>query len=208
MTAQQSIEVPEGYMKDARSRLVPVEAIKDIDLARNDLVMEQIEKALGLQQTMRDFKIAALGDIGAFIDLSLERYEVKLGGTKGNVTLTSYDGRYKIQRAISEVLAFDEGLQAAKVLIDKCIQRWTEGSRSELKVLIDDAFQVDKEGKISTGRVLGLRRHQIEDPEWKDAMNAIADSIHATGSKTYVRFYQRTGPDEKWEAIPLDLSKL
>ena len=208
MTAQQKIEVPEGCMQNAPWRLVPVDTIKDIDLSRNDFVIEYIEKAEEIQKTLRDFKMAALGDIGAFIDLSAERYHVNIGGKKGNVTLTSFDGRYRVQRAIAEKIAFDERIQAAQALIDQCKARWAEGSRNEVKVLIEDAFQVDKEGKISADRVLRLRRHKFDDPEWKQAMEAIADAIQVTGSKTYVRFYKRSGPDEKWEAISLDISKL
>ncbi len=89
MTAQQAetkpaqpIEVPEGYRMDAKKRLVPEETIKEIDLARNDFVLEWFGKAKALQQQLQDFKLAALGDIGAFIDLSAERYDVQVGGVK------------------------------------------------------------------------------------------------------------------------------
>lgn len=205
---QADTTIPDGFMQDAKGRLVPVASIKDIDMARHDLVLELFQKARDLQAQMKDFKLAMLGDIGAFIDLAAEKYTVKLGGTKGNVSLVSFDGRIKIQRAIAESITFDERLQAAKTLIDQCIHRWTEGSRNEIKVLVDDAFQVDKEGQISTSRVLSLRRHAIDDSEWKQAMEAIADSIQVTGSKTYVRFYHRTGPDEKWQALPMDLASL
>lgn len=198
--------IPEGYMEDAKGRLVPVDTIEEIDLTRNDLVSELTTKAKALQEQMRDFKFSLLGDIGAFVDLAAEKYEVSIGGKKGNVTLISYDGRLKIQRAIQESITFDERLQAAKALIDGCIHRWSEGSASELKVLIDDAFQVDKEGHINTGRVLSLRRHKISDEDWLNAMDAIADSIQITGSKTYVRFYERVGESDRWEAIPLDLA--
>lgn len=201
-------DIPAGYMKDAKGRLVPIDTIDEIDLTRNDLVSELTGKAKQLQQQMRDFKLAVLGDIGAFVDLAAERYEVSLGGKKGNVTLISFDGRLKIQRAIQEHITFDERLQAAKALIDNCIHRWSEGSALELKVLVDDAFQVDKEGQINTGRVLSLRRHKIDDEDWRKAMDAIADSIQITGSKTYVRFYERVGQSERWEPIPLDLAAI
>ena len=68
----------------------------------------------------------------------------KVGGNKGNVTLMSYDGRLKIQRNIAENISFDERLQAAKQLIDECLEEWTEGSRDEIKVIINNAFHVDK----------------------------------------------------------------
>ena len=66
-----------------------------------------------------------MNDVQAFVELSAEQYGAKLGGIKGNVTLTSYDGKYKIQRAIAEYLHFDERLQVAKELID---DRYTPNS--------------------------------------------------------------------------------
>ena len=70
-----------------------------------------------------------------------------------------------------------------------------------------DAFQVDKEGKISTGRVLGLRRHDIKDEKWLQAMDAIAESINVVDSKSYVRFYERD-KDGKYQAISLDFANV
>ena len=132
---------------------------------------------------------------------------VHLGGNKGNITLYSFDGQYKIIRQIQDSIRFDERLQAAKILIDECIQSWSANSNDHLKVLILDAFQVDKEGKISTGRVLGLRRHNIDDPKWQDAMEAIAESINIVDSKSYVRFYERD-EDSKYQAISLDFANV
>lgn len=200
--------IPEGYMMDAKGRLVPVELVNEIDTTRHDLVLEIINKAESLQQQLKDFKTATLDDIGAFIDLAAERYQVQIGGDKGNVTLTSFDGLFKIQRAIQEHIAFDERLQAAKELIYNCIHRWSEGAPPELLALVDDAFQVNKEGLISTARVLGLRRLNIDDDEWQRAMQAIADSIQINGSKTYVRIYRRNGADHKWQPLSLDLAAL
>lgn len=57
------------------------------------------------------------------------------------------DGRYKVQRAISEKIQFDERLQAAKALIDDCLRTWTENARPELSTPID-IFRVDQEGSI------------------------------------------------------------
>lgn len=208
MTHQVQKQIPEGYLQDQAGRLVPIDMVSEIDITRHELVNEIVNKARELQEKMREFKLSTLGDVNAFVDLSAERYDIKLGGRKGNVTLVSFDGRYKVQRAISDSLVFDERLQVAKELIDQCIHRWSEGARDELKVIVDDAFQVDKTGKISTGRVLGLRRHKITDPQWLQAMDAIADSIQVTGSKTYIRLYERIGESDQWRPIALDLANL
>ncbi len=199
--------IPEGYMRDAQDRLVPVGSIKDVDIARDCLVREIAGRALALREAMKGFRDDVMGDIAAFVSLSAEQYGAKVGGDKGNLTLTSYDGAFKIQRQVSETLVFDERLQAAKSLIDECITEWTEGSRDEIRALINDAFQVDKEGRINTGRVLSLRRLKIDDDRWHSAMQAVSDSLQVAGSKAYIRVYARR-PDGKYEPIALDLAAL
>lgn len=127
MTAQQAI--PAGYRIDAQKRLVPESMIKPIDLARDSLVLDLVAKANAASAQLAKFKAAAFGDIEAFVELSAEQYGAHIGGKKGNVSLISFDGRYKIQRAVQESIAFDERLQAARTLIDECLRDWTEGAR-------------------------------------------------------------------------------
>ena len=201
------VEVPAGYRIDAKGRLIPVDQIKSIDIERSDLVERLIGGAKLLQQEMLAFKKLSFEDIAAFIQLSAEQHGVQLGGHKGNVTLFSFDGKYKIVRQSQESIRFDESLQAAKALIDECISEWAEGSNDNIQVLINDAFQVDKEGKISTGRVLSLRRLDIRDEKWLRAMDAISDSIIVTDSKNYIRFYERD-EDGKYQAISLDFANI
>lgn len=200
--------IPQGYWQDASGRLIPEDMIKDIDKARHELVMEIVAKAKEQHLLLVAFKASTFADISAFVELSADKYNAKVGGNKGNITLMSFDGKYKLVRQMQDNLAFDERLQAAKALIDACIKDWTQGSRSEIKALIDNAFQVDKEGKISTGRVLGLRRLDIKDPQWQSAMQAISDSVQVLGSKPYIRIYERVGDSDNYQPISLDLASI
>lgn len=200
--------IQDGYMQDAQGRLVPEGSVKDVDKARDQLVREIAGKAMALREAMKGFLNDTLGDVAAFVQLSAEQYGAKVGGNKGNLTLTSYDGRFKVQRQVSETLVFDERLQAAKELIDECITEWTEGSRDEIRALINDAFQVDSTGRINTGRVLSLRRLKIDDDRWQRAMQAVSDSLQVAGSKAYLRIYVRRDGDGKYEPISLDLAAL
>jgi len=197
--------LPKGYMQDAAGRLVPAETVKAIDIERDKLVADIVAKAKTLSSQIATFKGAAFGDIGAFVELSAEQYGTRVGGNKGNVTLMSFDGRYKVLRAISEHLRFDERLMAAKALIDECIHDWAQGSTPELQVLVNDAFNVDKQGNINTVRVLALRRLEIADERWQLAMKAISESIQVVGSKTYLRIYERDVKGE-YQPIALDVS--
>ena len=195
------------YMRNSLGALVPKEQVKPIDLARTELVLELVNKALALNQTMSELKHEMMADVEAFASLSAERHGVKLGGIKGNLSLTSFDGEYEIKRQISEQIVFDEGLQAAKALIDECLREWTRSGPSELKAIIDGAFRVDREGRINTARILGLRNHDIKDERWQRAMNAISESIQVAGSRAYLRVYRRD-KHGKMVAIPLDMAAL
>ena len=194
--------IPDGYREDRNGRLVPENQIKAIDRQRDELVQEKIVRALALREQLRAFKRGAFDDIAAFVQLSAEQYGARLGGDKGNVTLLSFDGRYKLIRAIQDSITFDERLQAAKALIDECLNDWTEGARAELRTLVNNAFRVDQDGNIKTGEVLSLRRLKFDDTRWQQAMTAISDAVTVVGSKTYVRFYER---DERGQYLPISL---
>lgn len=174
-------DAPAGYWRDGEGRLIPESMVKPIDRARDELVREKVQAAKALSAMLAEFKSKAFADVGAFLEMSAEQYGVKLGGNKGNVTLITFDGRFKVVRQVQEALVFDERLQAAKALIDECLQEWTTGSRDEIKALINDAFQVNKEGKINTNRVLGLKRLDIKDEKWGRAMQAISDQLSGSG---------------------------
>ena len=195
------------YMTDEKGRLNPVAAIKPIDLLRDETVTDIAAKVLRLNGVMKAEKEALFDLAYDFLALSANEYETVYGGKKGNVSLQSYDGRYKFQIAMQDKTVFDERLQIAKTLIHECIGDWSEGSDTKIMTLVNDAFQVDKEGKVSTYRVLGLRRHNFDDPKWLDAMQAISDAMQVTSSKEYIRVYERDEQD-KYQQISLDFSKV
>ena len=194
------------YMTDAQGNQIRIENIKPIDLERDTLVKSLVAKGRSVSHNLAEFKAGAFADIAAFIELSAEQYGAKVGGKKGNITMYSFDGQYKVTRAINEHITFDERLQAAKGLIDECLHDWTQDANPNIQVIINKAFEVDKEGNINTGRVLSLRRLEINDDRWAKAMLAIGESIQTIGSKAYVRLYERVGDSDEYASIPLDIA--
>ncbi|MBN3068179.1 DUF3164 family protein [Pectobacterium brasiliense] len=197
---------PEGYWVDAKGVLTPEHLIKPIDTARDALVAELIGRALAVNKALAEFKLSGFADIAAFVALSGDEYGVNLGGKKGNVTLYSYDGRYKIQRAMQDRIDFDERLQAAKALIDECLADWVEGARPEVHAIINRAFQSEKSGEVNTGAVLALRRLEIADERWNRAMDAIGEAVQVVGSRSYIRVYERIGDSDQYQPISLDIA--
>jgi hypothetical protein len=197
----------DAYMTDSQGRQVPVELVSGIDKLRDQTVRRIADEALKMRDVLAAFKQKLRDDIYAFVDLSFQEYGKRWGGKKGNITLTSFDGRYRLVVASDEHIVFDERLQVAREIIGGCLDKWSDGARPEIRLLVNDAFQVDKTGKISTARVLGLRRLEIQDPDWQKAMRAITESIQVSGSKQYLRFYERNEQGE-YVQIPLDVAAL
>ena len=196
-----------GYKEDHRGSLVPVSKIKPIDLLRDDVVNRIAYLAKNMSNILQQFKSEAMAEITAFTEQSALEYDVKYGGEKGNIQLLSFDGKFKVIKSINEYIVFDERLQIAKKLIDECIASWTTGASDNIQALINHAFEVDKQGKINTERILGLRRLNITDDAWGRAMGAIGDSVQITGSKEYIRVYTRED-DGSYKQIPLDLASV
>lgn len=206
MSNNQSV-IPAGYMKNALGHLIPVELISEIDKMRDNIVREIVSKAEELAQLEQDFHNETFGEIQAFTALSAEKYNVKLGGIKGNITLSSFDGNLQVKLAKSDVMAFNENLEAARVLVDACIRRWAEGSNANIIALVDHAFQTDQEGKINLGRMYTLMRYEIDDAEWMTAMQALHDSIQPVNTKQYIRIYRRNDKG-KLEQLALDMRRV
>lgn len=195
------------YMTDSQGRQVPVSMVKDVDKQRDQLVRRIAARAAEMKEVLISFKEQVRDDIYAFVELSAKKYGVKWGGKKGNIALTTYDGKYRLIVSMNDNITFDERLQIARELIGKCLKKWSVDVRPEIRVLVNDAFQVDKQGKISTARVLGLRRLDIRDEDWKKAMTAITESVQITGTKQYLRIYERDDKGE-YQMIPLDVAAL
>lgn len=199
--------IPDGYRVNAHGHLIPESQVRPVDKLRDDVVMSVVAAARQQRQLMVAFKLESMQKVADFVDLSASEYGVGFGGTKGNVTLVSFDGRYKLVRAVGEHRIFDERIQVAKKLIDVCISEWSGGADEKIMALIDHAFRVNKQGCIDINQVLGLRQLDIDEPKWREAMDAIADAIKVTGTSQYLRIYERK-EDGQYQQISLDLAKI
>jgi hypothetical protein len=120
--------------------------VKPVDKLRDQTVRAVMEKTFAARGALARFKAEAWGDVQDFLALSAEEHNAFYGGGRGNVRLATYDGHYMLQIAVNDAMRFNEKLQAAKTLVDRCVRRWADGSRPEIKLLVEDAFCVDKQG--------------------------------------------------------------
>jgi hypothetical protein len=177
--------------------------VKEEDLKKNDLVNSLFKAAREMSETLIAFKRDVLAEILHFNEELSEKYGIKYGGRKGNISLVSFDGLTRITLAVAEPISFNEKLQLAKQVIDECLTEWSSDSRPEVRAVIEGAFQTDKQGGINTARILGLRKLAIEDEKWQKAMRLIGESMETVTTKEYVRFHSRPSVSDSWVAVPL-----
>lgn len=196
------------YLHDAKGNLVPVETVKPTDLLMDETVRKITGFARELSAQMARFKGHTFEDVNSLQALFRQEYDAPLGGAKGNITLTTFDGLQRVQVQVADLIEFGPELQAAKALIDECLVDWSADSHAALRALVSRVFSVEKEGHINRAELFMLMRFEIDDERWVRAMKAIRDSIRVIGSKAYVRFYERGAADEPWQTISIDLARV
>jgi hypothetical protein len=195
------------YMRDAKGALVPLAIVKAQDQLQDEVVRKIMGYAIALSDQVARFKEHTFEDIGGFEALLAQEYDATIGGAKGNKTLMSFDGLFKVTVQVADNIVFGPELQIAKALVDECLNEWSEGARDEIRAIVTRAFNTDKEGQINRSEIFMLLRLEIEDPRWLRAMKAIRDAMRVVGSKTYVRCYRRESFDGPWAAVSIDLAK-
>lgn len=192
------------YMADHRGHLIRIEAIKDQDLLRDQLVRELHAEAERLSAQIHDFVARAYSEVEAFNDMLAERYSAPLGGPKGNLTLTTIDGLKRLLVSVQDRMTYGPELQQAKALIDEYLTEQVAESAPVLQAIVMDAFSVDRAGQINRGALLRLRKYNVADERWARAMDAIAEAETPGETASYLRFHKRPEPKAKWAQVSLD----
>ena len=198
--------VPAGYVRNAVGHLVPEEGVREQDKLRDLVARGLSAEAIVLNEALRRFKAKALGDIADLVSIAGERYGMQMGGKKGNVSVISYDGQFKVMRSYADRISFTEEMEVAKEAVLSCVNTWSEGANSHLRAIVNRVFTPSRNGQIKTADVLDLLRLEIDDERWKAAMQAVKDSILVIGTAVYIRVYRRIGTTDQYQAIPLDLA--
>lgn len=195
-----------AYMQDAKGNLVPLSMVKAADLLIDEKVRWMMGHAVDLNAQIARFRGHCFDDVGSLQALLAQEYGTTVGGAKGNLSLTTIDGCMKVTVQVADQVVFGPELQAAKKLVDECLADWGSGAGDELRAVVNNTFDVDKEGQINRSALFSLMRLAIEEPRWRRAMDALRDSIRVIGSKTYIRFHRRETADSPWQAVTIDLS--
>lgn len=192
------------FLLNNRGYQVPVEEIKPQDLLKHDLVTELTKQAKEQSKAHEDFKRKVFSEVNDLIALVAGEYNVTIGGAKGNVSLTSFDQKKKIQVGIADQISFGSEIDIAKQLITEVIEEELAETSGFITQLMRDAFEADKQGHYNKNRILALRKYRDanKSDKWSNAMKALDEAIICSGSKTHITFLERN-IQGAWIQIPL-----
>lgn len=206
--------IPEGitmvngqpHLTDTKGRLVNQAMVQPFDLLMDETVRNIVRFTRALHDQIARFKQHTLDDVLGLKALLAQDHNVTIGGEKGNITLTTFDGLMKVSLKVADLTIFGPELQAAKAKVTECITGWSEGAKPELIALVNNAFQVDEAGKINRANLLYLLRLAIPDPTWCEAMELIRKAERPIGTKEYVTVHVRDAPGARWRHLTIDVA--
>lgn len=197
------------YMPKPNGSLVPVDNIKASDLERDEFVREVAGQWMSHSESLAKFKDKVMGDIMAFSQLAAEKYDVQIGSIKGNYTLTTFDGEYKLKISVGDIKDVNENFYTSKELINEYINGLGSSADPNLMAIIDAVYQTNDKGNVNLQMIFKLMQANVHDPsgKWDKAMALLKESIIVTDSKPYVRLYKRNDVG-KYDNVPLDIAVL
>lgn len=91
---------------DSQGRKVPAANVSDKDKMVDEVVRRLVAEAEGVQSVMAALKVRAMDEARAAQALILDKYGASVGGAKGGLTLTSFDGSQQVQISVSDRISF------------------------------------------------------------------------------------------------------
>lgn len=199
----------QGNWLDSKGRPVPEEYIRPEDKRRDKLVESILKRVSKLSAKIESEKTEIVDAIEKYLKELAKDNKVR-EGWKGNILLYNFSQNLCIERRIDETVSFDERLQMVKTTIDKWINNKLKDTDPTLSKVIAQAFSVDKQGRINTAMLLKLKRIDIQDAEWKKAMQLLDDSIFVKSSKMALRFRSKDTkvPEGGWVEVSLNFNDI
>lgn len=196
-------------IKDAQGLEIPLKLVPKIDLESDRIANKIAKEADKLSEQLRAKKIEWLtlcDDWFEQLIIKLKTEDKTHGKGKGNYTITSYDKTVKIEINIGMRIEFDSKLQMAQTKINEYLEKITEGSADEIRLIVNNAFSTTR-GNLDTKKIMSLFSYQIKHQLWLDAMEILKQSITTNVSKRYINIF-RKDTEGKYQAILLQFSAL
>jgi hypothetical protein len=184
---------------------VPKKYVKEFDQKRDMVVEDVFEHVEALSSQMKQVKAHIRKELAKYLCQIAEQYGEDW---QGSATIKNFAGTKEVVVKKSKKLTFDERLQVAKSKIDSYIGSLLKGQAKDLQALVNMAFRIDGKGNVDVKQILRLRKLNIKNKEWQQAMELIDESLQVESVKTYFIFRIKNKEDDSWETIVLNFNTI
>jgi hypothetical protein len=190
---------------DAQGQTVPAQYVKPYDKARDKVARRILARFQKGNAYLARLKADTLADIDA-----LRSFDgAGLGGAKGNIQFSSFDGLVRVRVDARTLVDFDDRFRQAQALIFAYVDELTGATgQGDVAEIIRAAFRPNGSGMLSRARVMGLLRLNIKHPQWVSAMELLRECQFVKSGRSYLYCETKAGRDAEFEAIPLDLAAI
>mgnify|MGYP002344845634 FL=1 len=202
------VTVNTGDWINRNGKPVPVRNIPK-HIRRRDLTVTRIMKiAMKLQERMKSDKAKMHTLVNDYCKYVAKVKESSDLTPEGNLQLSDYANLNLVSLYQNSIIGFDEQLNVAKAIINKCMNKWSKGANANLRIIVDNAFKLDSKGNLNRSMIIGLTQIEINDKNWNKAMGLIKSSIFTKETKQYLKIAKRKTLQDKFEGVVLDMSTL
>ena len=174
---------------------------------RDEAISNMVSYAKNLHDQLAGFKNSSFEMIETLYKMLQEHSDRHASG-KGNVTLDTADGKYRVMFRRSDNTRFDErATQAEAHILDFIAERW--GNRDDADAKFIKRMLERKNGKLDKNRVLDMisMRDNYKEEHWQKGIELLQESIVPDTTKFYAEYYYRS-EDGEWLPVVLTFSRL
>ena len=190
---------------DAQGQSVPSAYVKPYDKARDKIARRILARFERAHAYLARLKAESLADI----ETLRASDGATLGGAKGNIQFSSFDGLVRIRVDARTLVDFDDRFRQAQSLIFAYVDELTGATdQGDVAEIIRAAFRPNGAGMLSRARVMGLLRLNIKHVTWVQAMDLLRECQFVKSGKSYLYCEIKPNRDADFEPIPLDLAAI
>lgn len=205
------IEIVRGeeMIRNCNGCLVQVSRLRADVVLTDEVARNLVRKMRELAEHNARVRREIFEEVYAYQDLMLERYNARIGGRRGGLTIAAFTDCQKVEVSTADYSRVTAALPAAQALMNEILDDLTGDVGPDIRTLIMAAFERDeKTGRVNVQRLNGLKKYSLDHPKWPDFITAINEAIEPAGSKTGLRVYERATVKDAWKQVVVDFSRL
>jgi hypothetical protein len=193
-----------GDWLDYKDRPTPQRFIEKTVKRRERAIDKMFGGAENISSRMLQLKLKVVKTFDDYLNYLAEQNDASwMSNSKGNISLTNFDHTRQVVRKNATRIEYDENINLAKQVADDFLREQSKGAPANLRVLVNEAFEVDKKGRVSPDRIEWLARIQIKHAKWQKFQELVAKSRAIAGSKVYYTLRHRETATDEWQTIKL-----